>query len=158
MNSCTDSACDDGDDTELEEVVPNTRILIVDDDDMLRGLMESILSFAGYGTECAADGEEALALLGVAEFDILLTDCKMPRLDGVGLTRALRAAGNLIPIMMYSSSLSPSHELPPDIRDEISVALPKPATTRQILNSIAQTLRKASATSAKPRIAAIQAE
>lgn len=118
------------------ENIPNTRILIVDDDDVIRGLFEAVLSHAGYGTESVTNGEEALDMLATAEFDLVLTDRNMPVLDGVGLVRTLRAAGSRIPVMMVSGSLANGGVLPEDIRNEIAVALPKPATASELLAGI----------------------
>lgn len=135
-----------------DKITSNARILIVDDDDIIRGLHEAVLSLNGYGTQSAADGDEALVLLATDDFDLLITDCNMPRLDGIGLIRELRAAGSRIPIMMVSGSLANNGELPADVRDEVVVALPKPAKTRDILAGVAHALRPQSAT---PRLARI---
>lgn len=119
---------------------PDVRILIVDDDDMLRGLHEVVLSHAGYGTNSAADGEEALAMLAGSDFDLVLTDGNMPRLDGLGLIRAIRASGSQIPIVMVSGSLADGGSLPADLIDEVAVALPKPVRSLQLLECVAKAL------------------
>ncbi len=121
-------------------ITHNTRILIVDDDDIIRGLHEAVLSFAGYGTESAANGEEALVMLATDDFDLVLTDCSMPLLDGVGLIRALRAGGSRIPVMMVSGSLCNGGQLPADVRAEVAVALPKPVKTKKLLAGVAHAL------------------
>jgi DNA-binding NtrC family response regulator len=126
--------------TNFDEVIPHKRILIVDDDDIVRGLHEAVLSRAGYGTHGAVDGEEALVMLATDEFDLVLTDCRMPRLGGFGLTRALRAAGSRIPIVMVSGSFN-QDRLPKDIECEVFAALPKPARTSDVLAAIAGALR-----------------
>jgi CheY-like chemotaxis protein len=124
-----------------DEGVIDARILVVDDDDILRGVHEAVLSLAGYGTDSAADGEEALAILANGDFDLVLTDCNMPRLDGIGLVRAIRAAGNQIPVMMVSGSLAGDGELPRDIRREVAIALAKPVRTLELLEGVARALR-----------------
>jgi CheY-like chemotaxis protein len=120
----------------------NARILVVEDDDLLRCLQEAVLSSAGYGTQGAVDGEEALVMLATEEFDLVLTDRSMPRLDGCGLVRALRAAGSRIPVIMVSGSLMDGGELPADVADEVAIALAKPASTGELLESVAQLLRR----------------
>ena len=120
---------------------PGPRILIVDDDAVLRGLHETVLSLAGYGTESVGDGEEALVMLAMSDFDLVLTERNMPVLDGVSLVRTLRAAGSRIPVMMVSGSLFDGGELPADIRDEVAVALPKPSSLCELLTGIALALR-----------------
>lgn len=120
---------------------PGPRILIVDDDAVLSGLHEAVLSLAGYGTESVCNGEEALVMLALADFDLVLTDRNMPVLDGVELVRKLRAGGSRIPVMMVSGSLANGDELPADIRDEVAVALPKPSRLSELLFGIALSLR-----------------
>ena len=65
----------------------------------------------------------------------------MPRLDGFGLVRALRAGGNCTPVMTVSGSLAGDGELPADLRAEVTVALPKPTMPSDLLAGIAQALR-----------------
>lgn len=132
------------------DLTRDARILIVDDDDILRGLHEAVLSNAGYGTNSAADGEEALAMLASGDFDLVLTDCNMPRLDGLGLVRALRAMGNYIPVMMVSGSLADGGVLPPDVIDEVAVALAKPVRSLELLEGVARALRSIKKREAQP--------
>jgi signal transduction histidine kinase/CheY-like chemotaxis protein len=69
------------------------RILLVDDEPLVRTAPRRLLQSLGYAVTEAVDGEDALARLRVepGAFDLVLTDQTMPRLDGVGLARALRA-------------------------------------------------------------------
>jgi DNA-binding response OmpR family regulator len=131
-------------------MAPNVRVLIVDDGDALRSLHETVLSIAGYCTGSAADGAEAMEMLAAEDFDLVVTDCDMPRLDGIGLIRAMRSAGIGIPVMMLSGSLSDGG-LPADVRDEIAVALPKPARPGDLLAGVANALRWNSALPAQTR-------
>jgi len=66
------------------------RVLIADDDPGIRRILARWLEKAGYQVACAADGQEALAALQDQCADFLLTDWEMPRLDGLGLCRAVR--------------------------------------------------------------------
>ena len=66
-------------------------ILVVDDALTVRELQRSILERAGYRVRLAGDGIEALATLIDEPADLVLTDVEMPRLDGFGLTEAIRA-------------------------------------------------------------------
>ena len=124
-----------------EKIRRDARILVVDDDDFFRGLEEAVLKRAGYRTMGATDGREAQALLRMGDFGLVLTDWHMPNLDGVGLIRALRTAGNRIPIIMISNMVRTGSELPDDVRCEVAVALPKDAASSQILAGIGQALQ-----------------
>jgi CheY-like chemotaxis protein len=67
------------------------RILVVDDDDNLREVLSAVLSQRGRAVDTARDGIEALALLNQNQYDVILSDLRMPGLDGPALYEALRA-------------------------------------------------------------------
>ena len=61
------------------------KVLIVDDEKVIRESLEMLLRDEGYKAETAADGEEALQKISNDDFDVVLTDIKMPKLDGIEL-------------------------------------------------------------------------
>lgn len=61
------------------------KVLVVDDDEGIRRLCSIILPAAGFRVECASNGLEALDMLGVGGFDLVISDVNMPGLDGIGL-------------------------------------------------------------------------
>jgi len=65
-------------------------ILAVDDSASMRQMVSFTLKSAGYSVVEAVDGEDALEKSHRGDFDLVLTDQNMPRLDGIGLTRRLR--------------------------------------------------------------------
>lgn len=71
---------------------PRRRVLLVDDSPTTRTLERTLLETAGYRVATAADGEEAWAILEREGADALVADVEMPRLDGFGLTEAVRAS------------------------------------------------------------------
>jgi two-component system response regulator MprA len=82
-------------------------VLVVDDDKAVRESLRRSLEFNGYDVALAADGAEALAGLSRAGAgaapDVVVMDVMMPRLDGIETTRALRAAGNDVPILVLTA-------------------------------------------------------
>src|SRR3954454_4987155 len=66
------------------------KLLVVDDEKNLRLVVQKELSRQGHEVECAEDGEAAWAMLQEQDFDVLLCDINMPRLDGMGLLRRTR--------------------------------------------------------------------
>ncbi|MBZ0128524.1 MAG: response regulator [Rhodobacteraceae bacterium] len=72
--------------TELSDA----HILIVDDDERIRGLLQKFLSRNGYWVSAARDAAHARRLLAGLEFDLIVLDVMMPGEDGISLTRALR--------------------------------------------------------------------
>ena len=76
----------------LEDLPEGRHVLVVDDDQTIRWLTQRQLEKLGLRVETAEDGEAGLRKLLAGSYDLLLTDCHMPRMDGVALTRAVRAA------------------------------------------------------------------
>lgn len=66
------------------------RILVIDDEPEICRLLSESLSRAGYAVEVAGSGRAGLALLGQRDFDLIISDLRMPDLDGPGLHRHLR--------------------------------------------------------------------
>ena len=125
-----------------QPVVAETRsghavVLIVDDDDAVRGTTADVLSGLGYMVIQAADGVEALDLLGTGStIDLLLTDVVMPGMSGPDLARQARASYPSLPIIFISGYANPDghdSELPgrlvrkpfriSDLRDQIEAAI-----------------------------------
>ncbi|MPZ62290.1 MAG: response regulator [Propionibacteriales bacterium] len=79
------------------------RILVVDDDPAVRDSLRRSLVYNDYDVAVAADGAEALASVSAHQPDALVIDVMMPRLDGLEATRALRAAGNDLPILVLTA-------------------------------------------------------
>lgn len=78
-------------------------ILVVDDDQAVRDSLARSLRYSGYEISTATDGIEALAALSAHRPDAVIMDVMMPRLDGLEATRALRATGNDVPILILTA-------------------------------------------------------
>jgi len=63
------------------------RVLVIDDEKNMRHMLESLLSKANYSVETATDGAEALRAMEASDFDFILCDIKMPRMDGMTFLR-----------------------------------------------------------------------
>jgi two-component system phosphate regulon response regulator OmpR len=72
-------------------VVPDAHLLIVDDDERIRGLLQKFLVRNGFLVSVARDAGQARRILAGLEFDLIVMDVMMPGEDGVALTRDLRA-------------------------------------------------------------------
>ena len=72
----------------------NARILVVDDEPMLRRLMSDRMQYWGCAIEEASTGEEALEKLGKSSFDLVLLDLKMPGIGGLGTLTRMREIGD----------------------------------------------------------------
>jgi two-component system copper resistance phosphate regulon response regulator CusR len=79
------------------------RVLIVEDDRQLRTSMTRGLREASHAVEQAATGEQAIALAKSNAFDVMILDVRLPGVDGLAVCRAVRAAGNRVPILMLTA-------------------------------------------------------
>ena len=81
------------------------RILVVDDSITTRTLEQSVLSGAGYLVATAVDGAAAWAALQEQQYDLVVTDVEMPRMDGFALCRAIRASAQLkhLPVVLVTA-------------------------------------------------------
>ena len=80
------------DTTIVQQLVPQwqCRVLVVDDDDIVRAQLSALLRRAHYEVQVAASGEEALRMLDTVNCQIVLTDWQMPGMDGLELCRKVR--------------------------------------------------------------------
>ena len=80
------------------------RLLVVDDEPDVAGMASLVLSRAGYAVDTASSGDEALARLDGAAYDLILLDINMPGMDGWEVLRILKADDRTatIPVAMFS--------------------------------------------------------
>jgi DNA-binding response OmpR family regulator len=82
------------------------RILVVDDDDALRRLVERALALEGYAIETASTGMEAIDRVQVAPPDLVLLDLMLPDIDGREVLQHLRDGGHdKMPIIIFTAGL-----------------------------------------------------
>src|SRR5258708_4778248 len=79
-----------------------SNILIIDDEKAIRKTLSEILSYEGYKLDEAGDGEEGLKKVKEKEYDVILCDIKMPKMDGIEFLEKAKEANPDIPIIMIS--------------------------------------------------------
>mgnify|MGYP005786060961 CR=1 FL=1 len=79
------------------------RILVAEDERDLNALLRKRLKEADYSVDSCYDGEEALDYLDGAEYDAVVLDIMMPRLDGLAVLRTLRRRGNSVPVLLLTA-------------------------------------------------------
>ena len=77
-------------------------ILLVEDSPEVSLTVREILDSAGHRVSQAANGNEALTQLKAGRFDLVVSDIWMPEMDGIALLKAIRGAGNTIPVVVIS--------------------------------------------------------
>ena len=80
-----------------------TNILLVDDNNKIRKLMEIYLVKDGFNVFHGENGEDALGVLEVTKIDLIVADIMMPKMDGYELVKELRDAGYELPILMVTA-------------------------------------------------------
>ncbi|MBW2520316.1 MAG: sigma-54-dependent Fis family transcriptional regulator [Deltaproteobacteria bacterium] len=81
----------------------NEHILLVDDEDGMRRLLSRVLSKEGYETTAVSNGAEALRHVANDRFDLVVTDIKMPEMDGLALLRELKEFEPSLPIIVITA-------------------------------------------------------
>jgi len=82
---------------------PDTHLLIVDDDERIRGLLQKFLMRNDFWVTAARDAAHARRVLSGLEFDMIILDVMMPGEDGIALTRALRTESVATPILLLTA-------------------------------------------------------
>lgn len=121
------------------------RVLLVDDDAGIRNLLRLHFAKQNWVVYQAGDGRDALERLRDQDVDLVLTDLKMPRMDGLALIAAIRAAGKA-PLVVVMTGNPPAEVLHLDGIDTASAVLFKPfdfATLRDVLADLRLTGRRA---------------
>lgn len=90
--------------TELEAIQSGQLILVAEDHPTNRKVLKRQLESLGYYADYVENGLEALEAINSQQYNLLLTDCHMPEMDGYELTEQLRSSGSTIPIIAYTAN------------------------------------------------------
>lgn len=116
-----------------------TRILIAEDDESIREMMDIVLTHAGYEVSTAAHGEAALDLLKRMPFVLVLLDVHMPRMSGLEVLEAMSRMGRTTRVLMVSANTGGD-----TVREAIGLGccgyLAKPFTPKALTDRVAKTL------------------
>ena len=111
------------------------RILVVDDNDNIREMLEDFLNFEGHKPVLAKDGKEALKIFSEQDFDIVITDLGMPGMSGWELTKQIKQRKPEIPVVIitgWGSQLSVE-----DLKkNKVDLILSKPFNLDQVKQMI----------------------
>jgi CheY-like chemotaxis protein len=117
-------------------------VLVVDDEDAIRELIADVISAYGYQVEMASDGLEALRLCAERPYDLILSDLRMPRMDGAALYEALRARlGAGMPPMVFVTGQAHAMDYGGFLASANVPVVAKPFTTDDLRKAITQALR-----------------
>ena len=116
------------------------RVLLIEDDARLAGMVRDYLGQSGYRVSIAGTGAEGLRMQAAQGFDAVILDLMLPDIDGLEVCRRLRAAGS-VPVMMLTAKGDPMDRV---VGLEIGADdyLPKPFEPRELLARLRAILRR----------------
>jgi DNA-binding response OmpR family regulator len=130
---------------------PGRHVLVIDDDAQVRNLLCEYLEMLGFRVQPASGGVEGLALFVEQSYDLVITDLMMPDMTGWDVSRAIRARGATVPVILVTGSvdnLEARH-----VREAGLTVVPKPFTLQDLRAAIAAVVPAAAAEA--PRAAGV---
>lgn len=137
--------------------MPDNRILVVDDEPAIRTFLVRVLEHEGYAVQAACDGQEALRCLETHPYDLLLTDIKMDRLDGVALLQEAKGRyPDLAVILLTGHATVPSAITA--LREGAYDYLLKPVRNEEIVTTVAAGLGERARQQRRDRLEQVAAQ
>lgn len=125
--------------------MPETLLLaVIEDDDAVRDAMGELLDVLGHGSRLYSSAEQFLTNLRSEAFDCIITDLRLPGLDGLDLHRELRARGDATPVILMTSHISRQLKLRA-VQAGLHAVLLKPVAAASLMAELATALDPASA-------------
>lgn len=116
-------------------------IAIVDDDDAVREALFDLLQVEGLSARMFANGAAFLADAAADRFDCVVTDVRMPEVDGLELQRRLRAGGSSMPVIFLTSSVEETTRTRA-LEEGAAAWLSKPVADKALLHALRAALDK----------------
>ncbi len=115
------------------------RILVVDDQESMRDTLAELLDLLGHDTFKAAGGAEALGRLEQNDVDLVIADLNMPEMDGMELTRRIKARTPLLPVLVITGYAT-FHTERQVVAAGADGYIPKPCTIHRVRDSVTAAL------------------
>ena len=117
------------------------RILLVDDEETVRGFLKRGLELDGHAVTLAIDGSDGLERLSApgAAFDLLLTDIRMPVMDGIALALAAKRDHPAMPILLMTG-YAEQRERAKNLEDIVEDVLTKPFSLAELRSAVSRVL------------------
>jgi DNA-binding response OmpR family regulator len=126
------------------------KILIAEDDDSIQDVLVEVLQTEGHICTRALDGEQAIKILsGDPDYDLLISDFRMPNLDGVGLLQWCRASSIHFPVIFISATSNLLADEKLALGDCCSALLNKPFSVEELFAAVSSAQERNHARSCK---------
>ena len=119
------------------------RVLVVEDELSLSKQLARALSDAGYAVDCAADGEKADFLARTEDYDAMVLDLGLPKIDGLTILRGWRSSGLTVPVLVLTARGS-WHEKVQGIDEGADDYVSKPFQMEEVLARLRALIRRSS--------------
>jgi len=124
-----------------DDSLQGKRILIADDEDVIRETIADVFTKAGALTVMAGDGAEAIAMIRAQHFDLVLSDIKMPNRDGYEVFAAARESNDNCPVILITGfGYDPNHAIVRASKEGLAGVLFKPFKVDQLLEEVRHAL------------------
>lgn len=125
-------------DSETPFKTPSLRVLVIDDEEAIRQLVEEVLLSDGHRVDSAGGGEAALKLIGLNRYDVIVCDWKMPGLNGINLYQELLTKDPTSAArMLFMTGDVIKQSFQDFLKQNSRVCLPKPFALREFRSAIA---------------------
>ncbi len=124
---------------EVVDKADKKRILVVEDDPILRSLMAEICGHTGHYVDEAADGVEGLAAYQTGKYGLILTDNNMPKMKGWDMMSEIKLNGNGVPVVLLTSD--PALTVEKAKEHGFATYVPKPVRMSAVHDLIAEYIR-----------------
>lgn len=111
------------------------KILVVDDEKGIRFLLSEVLLSKGFEVCMAKDGQESLDQMEKDNFDLVITDINMPRLDGIAMLKTMKKSGRREKVIVMTANPSDKRLLSTDVPDVLA-HLHKPFNINSFLDTV----------------------
>jgi DNA-binding response OmpR family regulator len=118
------------------------RILIVDDEDVIRDFLEEIFVTSGYEADGAATGQEGIALFEARHYDLVFSDLGLPEMSGWDVAKVIRSKSARVPIVLLSGWGIQLDDV--RIKESgVDLVLSKPCQMEDLLKTVDEALMRA---------------
>ncbi|MGD8451142.1 MAG: response regulator [Phycisphaerae bacterium] len=130
--------------TVIDPQLDGRRILVAEDEDIIRETISDVLAKGGALTTMARDGQEALAMIRSQHFDLVVSDIKMPYCTGYEVFAAARQANIHCPVILVTGfGYDPDHSIVRASKEGLAAVLFKPFKVEQLIDAVHQALQPA---------------
>ena len=134
----------------------NMRVLLVEDEPQAAQVLAKGLREQAYAVDIAADGDTALFQAGTTDYDALILDLMLPRVNGLAVCRSIRDAGNPVPILMLTARDAVESRIEGLLPDRDATIVPQDVSMVAVLGSRSVAMQGPSGQNVSKALARVQ--